>query len=379
MKSHFLSVLFYPCLLSLVLAAPLNQPDQSQIEKMQIQLSKSRPSDFIQAVSSNRWLAPAIWSKWYVDNVGDNDVHANLVRNRIFGRAFAVRIDDWAADMLDATSKQSATDSATLLDVADWLASVEGYGNLLLASRCRDIAAVGIGKLVVDLSAPLESVSSLVKRLDAPWTGPVVRADVLNTEAGTNLFNVSGIPVAEAEKRLQEIWRNGQLLRLKYSNPAAKAAFQGQTNAGFEVLSSMVQQKRFQPDEAVIFLQKLPFFADDPYSSILRPVTLLNMWDAKRHEKLVVGFDLQNEAKLKALLAFRSVVGVFPASQDEFKSAWVSHITGSDHRINKEKYHIFASAWQAYKEIKSGEFVDDDTREKRLNAQLTAKPYPNAR
>ena len=379
MKIHFLSVLFYLCMLSLVVAAPFNPPDQSQVEKMSIQLRQSSPSDFIQAVSSNRWSAPAIWSKWYVDHTGDNNVHDALVRNRVFGRVFVVRVDDWATDMLDATSEQSVTNSSALLAVADWLASVEGYGNLLLASRCRDIAAVGIGRLVVDLGAPLESVSSLVKRLDAPWTGPVVRADVLNTEAGTNLFNVSGIPVAEAEKRLQDIWRNGQLLRIKYSSPAAKAAFQGQTNAGFEVLSSMVQQKRFQPDETAIFLQKLPFFADDPYSSIPRPVTLLNMWDAKRHEKLVVGFDLQNATKLKALLAFRSVVGAFPANQDEFKSAWVSHITGSDHRINKEKYHIFASAWQAYKEIKSGEFVDDDTREKRLNAQMTAKPYPNAR
>lgn len=86
MKLHLLSVLFYPCILSVVVAAPFNPPDKNQVEMMTIQLPQSRPSEFIQAVLSNQWSAPAIWSKWYVDHIGDNKVHGALVRNRVFGR-----------------------------------------------------------------------------------------------------------------------------------------------------------------------------------------------------------------------------------------------------------------------------------------------------
>jgi hypothetical protein len=377
MKPYLLFTVLYLFSLTLAVAAPFYPPDQDHIEDMTVLLLKSAPADFLRVVSSNRWTAPVIWSKWYVDRVQDKDALQVMVRNRAFGRALVARLDDWATDMRTATSLgQCTANGAALLDVADWLASAKGYGNLLLASRCRDIAAVGLGKVVADLGTPLEAASSLVSRLDAPWFSPFVRAAVLDAEAGTNLFNVSGLSPMEAEKRLEDTWRNGRLLRLKYSSPEAKAAFEGQTNAANAVLAEMVQRKGLQPDESAIFQQNLSFFADDP---LPRPLTLPNMWGAKRHEKLVVGFDLQNVKKIKALLAFRSVAGVFPASQDEFKAAWVPHITGSDHRINKEQYHVFASAWQAYKEITSGEFVDEDTKAKRLDAQMTAMPDPNTR
>ena len=95
----------------------------------------------------------------------------------------------------------------TLLDLACWLGDTDGYGNLVLAYRARDVAQVGAARLIADLNYPVAQPAAQLARLTAPFDAPTVRGRVLNLELGSPLFP-TGASTQDID--LKRVWANRQ-------------------------------------------------------------------------------------------------------------------------------------------------------------------------
>lgn len=329
-------------------------------------------------------------SKWSVEHrPGSDDRRKIDLAGREFGRKLAVQLDAVAFSLQKLPPGPELNTQAYLLcDLSDWCASTTGYGNLFLAQRCLDLAAVGLARLTASLDFPLADCQKLAARMSPPWMSVETRARTLNDEAGTNLFAVSG-----TQTEMEKTWGSGGFLMRERRSGISRP--QGQEpGRGFV--------------ETPTIRNNLDFFEDDNEPPAA-PLTLVRSWDSKRYERIVNGLELQNINKALALLKFRSVVGRFPekaefsddqlqqhekavaeaakygltvSRMDEgqpsgkaaFAQAW-----GQRPDRNPADHTLYASAWQAYSEVKSGQFVDQDTREERTAKQVTATADPNAR
>ncbi len=378
----------------------------SQVENLIIVESNFSVVKFVAAVKSNHVVAPVIHSKWYVDKIIDPDTRDRERGIRDAGKVLAERLDGWSESLGNLRSPEEITmECKSLLDLSDWLAASKGYGNLIIAFRCQDIASVGIGRLAVDLNYSYQAVSGLLSRLEASWQSPVARAEVLNDEAKTKLFDVSGKNYAAAQKELTETWQNGE----------QTVHFQNMRQQSNQVLDLV--ERRIPSDIDANDLEDLrknifaasslssdvkDFFTDTSSSEYpARPWTVSRLWDIKRHS-FFVGGDLQstNARKLDMLLRFRQRVGNFPdqlSVTPEQAAAEQADILAAAKKgiriVSREKAYgsarkaAFAAAWRnvsttepaigrlacdVYESILAGDFVDADTHERRLTNQVKA-------
>jgi hypothetical protein len=349
------------------------------MSKLSTELGRSSLHGFNQAVVSNGWKAPFIPSQWYVGLEALPEAKIRCEKARAFGQDIARCLDAWANHLAyESNTVHNLEMTTDLLDLADWVASMPGYGNFQLASRSQDIASVGICRMIADLGGPFLSVSNLFARLDAPWRSPKARAAILNLEARTRLF-----PINATDKELNAVWENGEKLVLKHSSPAAKAAFEGKDI----------------PVETPEVMEHLDFFKDDPVSS--RRNTLLRSWDMKSHYRLVIEVESRNKKRLQNLLTFRQKVGCFPerpqfnrTPEQEAKDKLVDDLlTKGGNKITpfekmysspgeaafvlawkryetKDTPYVGHSAWNAYKDITSCAFYDEDTQQLRFESEV---------
>lgn len=298
---------------------------------------------FAQAAGDNRWKAPTISSRWYAEKVAlPRD--ASLEREkRDFGKALETRIAELVPQFRASRDGAEIYRRCVLLiRLADWLSASEGYGNLFLAARCKDVATVGLGPLVANLDFPMEKIAGLLPSLAPPTSS--LRARVLNQEAGVQLFSKTA-----TQDELESVWRSGALLMLENTNPKLR--------------ETRLSHPEVKVIETVAIRSNLAFFTDDDLPT---PPTTANLWSRKNHERLVTGLDVPNVRKLLALAAFRQAVKAFPTKPSygkhdfesdgkaAFDEAWRPHATPETHAL-------FALAWLTFDLIQRGEFLDQDT------------------
>ena len=298
---------------------------------------------FMQAAGDNHWKAPAIPSRWHVENVAPKSIIAIEEEARTFGKAVEARASAFVPQLLSAGEPNDIFQkSEALLRLSEWLSTSESYGNLILGARCKDIASIGLARLVADLGVPMERTANLLTALSPP--SPSIRARVLNQEAGAQLFSPSS-----TQAELEAVWRTGVLLLLEKSNPKIKEAVL--SGSGTMLIDTPIMRSH------------LAFFADDQRPN---PPTTAKLWNSKTHERMVLGLDVPNARKLLALARFREAVKAFPikptyanhqfSSDGEaaFDEAWQPHAT-------RETHALFALAWRTYDLIQKGKFVDEDS------------------
>ena len=329
------------------------------------------------AAREHRWQAPRMPSRWSVGHRPGTDEQTRVdLAAREFGRKMAVQLDAVAPVLQELPPGDELHRQALLLcGLSDWCASTPGYGNLFLAQRCLDLAAVGLARLTASLDFPLAVCGKLAARMTPAWMGVEARALTLNGEAGADLFAVGG-----TQADLEKTWGSGGfLMREKRSG---RTRPEGQApGRGFV--------------ETPALKANLDFFERDEPGT--EPLTLVNSWDARRYERIVNGLELQNVNKALALLKFRSVVGRFPEKpelteaqlqqrdkdiaeyakrgikvvkfEDGYSSlgeAAFAQAWGQRPARTPQMHTLYSSAWQAYSEVKSGQFLDQDTRAVRM-------------
>jgi hypothetical protein len=317
---------------------------------------------FTAATASNGWQAPIIPSAWYIAHTCPLGQKPSAQAARDLGLALSRAIDVWAPTMrTDAVGEALFAKATTLVDLAYWLGTAEGYGNFILSYRARDVAVIGLGRLVADLNYPLAGPAAQVRRCRVPFETPAARARVLNYEVGAPLFPTAADVSLDT---LRDVWFKSALRRSFADQPLPTP---GGPMDGSQTLATLRQQR----DQVVAMGVDLDhpdpygsFFKDDPASP---PLTTTNEWNRKAHGG-VIGQDIpQHLPGVERLVIFRETIGYFPQTpsarqseilselEEAFAEAWQPHL------LESAPVDIGASAGKTYERIKQGTmFMDQD-------------------
>jgi hypothetical protein len=356
---HFPSLLIG--ILHLLAASPCRAapPTIDDIQAMQMTVEQQGLIAFNAAVNANNWQAPVIPSRWHLDHIAPAEQRPLGEAARELGSALLSAIDAWAPLMRTDSLDEVLVKATALIDVALWVGGTEGYGNLLLAYRARDVAVVGLGRRVVDLNIPLDATKAPLQRCRAPFDAAVVRARVANYEAGAALFPTDPSLTGDI---LGAVWRRRRLSMRLRELEAVSTPNPTPGSLAAEVLEerdlyrlSGITPAAPDPTDA--------FFADE---RVPPPFTTRNLWNAKRHEELLGTETPSNVGALQTLIQFRETIGYFPSQptqrletvstpeEEGFAEAWRPH-------IGSATFNLGRAAWATYNEIRTGSFLDYDS------------------
>lgn len=164
-------ITWFACLSSMACAQDTTTANSAALKaltEMRSVLSAGSLSTFLDKSAENGWRIPVIRSSWYVDRIPDDRTqrHALEQARRDFGFQIARKLTEAATMItLPGTNQQTLEESVrTLLDFRDRVLNEPGYGNLLLARRAVDIAAIAATRLVADLTYSEKKGETLVSQ-----------------------------------------------------------------------------------------------------------------------------------------------------------------------------------------------------------------------
>ena len=258
------------------------------VEEMSASLKRGGVERLMVTVREERWTAPCIPSKWFVDNrIGDTEKKRMVQAAREFGRQIAVELEKLAQEQQTLPVGETLYKRTCLLcDTGEWCAETVGYGNIFLARRFLDLAAVGLARLTASTNVPLADCEILAARMTPPWLGMAYRQQILNGEAGTNLF----INVEMTNEELDWQWAIGWTMQA--------------------MKEKRTQIKKVDPPnpdfvDVNAFTNNLGFFT--AYELPEAPATHLRSWDFRQHRLIAMGLELQSVKK--ALGQNRFIIG----------------------------------------------------------------------
>ncbi len=375
---QILAVAFYA---QCALAQDSTTAELNRITAMTVALDGGGIAGFLDQTSSGGWKIPHIPSQWHVEHVAKPEEKQIDVAARVFGKALAKRLADESATMQRLPADDSLyTATVRLLDLSEWCAAVDGYGNAFLAQRCLDLAAVGVARLTANLDFPLEQCEVLLGRMQPAWLSAETNLRILNKDAGAVIFTTAD------REEMERVMGSGNIARRMKANPTLNADLESRGIA-----------KGLRRSKAID--ENLAFF-DDTEAGQMRPPTLVNTWDKKTHGALVVGLELQSIEKARALIEFRKKIGAFPEKPDfseeqismrekriaesasqgikisrfedayrspmaaAFAQAWRRYLeseTSNVGNLPRQHQNLDAAAFQAYDEIRRHAFLDHDS------------------
>jgi len=294
---------------------------------------------------------PPIYSAWHTEHVAKEEARDEKKKNRELGRRIVKITEDWSKD-LRSTDELTEVHQKTgmVLSFADWVAGEPCYGNLIVAARCQDVAAIGVCKLLIDLEFPMEKIGPLLDRLNADWYEPSARGEAINRELGQPVLKTSG----EAEEILEAIdhfWRGGYavLSKQRCTEEIWESSTKYWTASGRATVGEWMAAVR----EVFPKYLDYTFFEDDRLQEVREPWTTYNTWDMKRHELLVTGFRKKNLFMIDSLAQYRRLVGRYPHDASEFRSEWIKNEPPGAQRC-------YSTAWLSYWWGVEGVFMDED-------------------
>ncbi len=382
---------------SIVNAQSNTKDELKRIDAMNAALAGGGIPGLLEKANEQSWRVPQIPSQWHVENVSKAEQKPVDVAAREFGKRLAQSLDRAAPSMQQLPAGEPLyNETARLLGFSEWCAATDGYGNLFLAQRSLDLAAVGVARLVANLGFPIEKIDGLLPRMNPVWMSIETNQRVLNKDAGVVVF-----PKAERND-MERVWGSGRILMRMKSNPEIQKDLEGRGIAGGLRRSKAIEDN-------------LSFF-DDVEIGQIKPVTLSNLWDYNWHTGIVVGLELQSIQKAEALAEFRKAIGSFPDKpvftaqqlrdrergaaeaakaglkvsnmEDSYSSpraaafaiAWKNYLEKQVEDLGKlppSRYNLDSSAFQAYDEVQRGMFFDRDTANKRDHEERTKAAKAN--
>jgi hypothetical protein len=320
--------------------------EQEHIRSLKQTLKSNGIPGLLNLAKDNAWRAPAIPSRWHIEHVAQsNDVPVREAARRL-GDAVASEIGTVEHSVLTGRADDTLhTQVAILLDFGDWCASSDGYGNLLLAQRCLDLAALGVTRLAVNVDFPFQKTETLSRRLDVPWISASARMRALNADAGAELFT------GTQDDDLRLVWASGGVILREERSPRQKD--EPDWRGGRKLIDTPLLRKN------------KAFFQDE--DADLTETTLAGLWERKAHERLVTGLRLQSVAEAKALTSFRKRIGHFPeednpvspyrGAKGAFDEAWRATVVKTSEMSQSEwnrQLGVGIIAWRAYDKVKRG-------------------------
>ena len=419
MAYRILSFCFVTIILSSTVFAVMDDPDTGKTVPPVVSFRTGTLEAVMRRIYTQSYPAPLIRSHWHIQNIAVGEEKSKLILEREIGFTLALRLEDWAEEMQQKkTAQENHQYSWMLLDLSDWITSQKGYGNFLLGNRCLDIACVGLGRAIADLEYPLDGIESLMSRLDPVWYSPKIRADILNGEAGYEIFKVTTSNVEAGNKYLKKRWKNGVFVALKQREPEGHQSYMELMKKSFEKdLSNPEHSEEYvwrnsklweeikqkfnvlsQADQGI--MSNLAFFDSRYFNQRPKKLTpglstVVSLWNSSRFSSALVAKNyVRNVNNIKALLTFRKTIGEYPTKlnfseeflrkreegirkaaalgiikrpfEESYKTeteaafdwAWRPH-------SNYENQHVDSRAASTYLAIQENRFYDEDTKHKK--------------
>ena len=373
MKTKTITIIY---MLGTLSAFAAGDVDADATARMSVSLHRGGVEELMISVREGSWTAPSIPSKWFAENrIEDTGKRRLAQAARDFGRQIGIHLEKLAQEQQTLPTGDTLHRRTLLLcDAGEWCGETEGYGNIFLARRFLDLAAIGLARLTASTNFPLSRCEALAARMTPSWLGMAYRLQVLNYEAGTNLFVNAGMTNQELDWQWSIGWSMRTMTVKKTTGQRIEAP-----NPAFVNLNA--------------FTNNLDYFTynENPES----PVTLLRSWDYRQHRFIAMGLELQSVDKAIELLRFRTIIGQFPKNfvrsekdrlqlerdiieaakwgakmtpmensssfdplKEAFRRAWLNRPNRKPSEDNR-----YTLALQAYREVNGGIFFDRDTAE----------------
>jgi len=315
--------------------------------------------EFSDQAQRDHWPTPWIPSRWHVERFATGEVRQAQLAARDLGKELTDQLTGLGAKLnAPMPTEELHRYTKQLLNLSEWCANAEGYGNLLLAQRSLDLACIPLTRHVADITVDPVAFKPFLSRLAPKWMSAEVRRRMLNTEVGTEMFRETNNPLEE----LGIVHISGTFLLSQKRHPGWDENYRGDPE-----LKEIMRRVERRPE----ILANLEFFQDDKPPS----VTLQARWDAKYHERFVTGLELRSVKEVLALAEFRAIVGFYPtdnnphalvrSSEEAFKEAWqpkVERISGMTFEQWSERLTLYVTAWHAYESAKRGGVLDFELR-----------------
>ena len=297
----------------------LSGADSIEVWRNLSTVAKKSPENLLKIIRDKDISPPLIHSKWYIDErIAKEfpDTVGNENAKREFGHAWLLQLEEESQTLRALTTNEEREAKArTLLDLADWIGSKGGYGNLWLFYRLQDLANIPIGYLLSDNDYPMSSLEQIVPRLrNYIEIFTMIGISALNSEALEPIFEIGTIkpdlkygPPRSKSERAHDIQTPSFQVWQKKISEATKQLKQTQKkDENIGDLTGAEKRNRLP--------KSLQFFIDDNNDKSFneRPFTVLEHWNDKFHYKLLLGLVGNNIKYSFALLEFRKKVGNVP-------------------------------------------------------------------
>jgi hypothetical protein len=250
-------------------------------------------SNLLQVAKASGVAPPRIPSKWHLEHRAKTDVEKQKTQQ---AREFGFRIVE-ALEEEERIQRDSFADEALfkqtmmLLDFSDWCVETAGWGNMLLANESLRLAATASIQLAANTNFPIEKCEQIISRFSPEWMTPRARAEVLNNEAGTNLFALAFV---ESTEELDMACGAGRYLA-RYKNIKPPSDTRLPPSRSLDILAAKLN---------------FDFFIDTPNSPDHK--SLNASWDYRMFQRFRHGFATQIQDEAKNVLIFRKTIGCFP-------------------------------------------------------------------
>ena len=266
---------------------------ENLLDDLSSALQAAGVSNLLTFAKNNGIASPRIPSKWHLEHRTTTDEEK---QQSVLARKFGFQIVE-ALDNEEKQQRDSFADEVLfkqtlmLLDFSDWCMETVGWGNMLLANRCLDLAAVASARLATNTNFPIERCELAVSRLSPEWMSSRARAAVLNNEAGTNLFALAFV---ESTEELDMACGAGRYLA-RYKNIKPPSDTRLPPSRSLDILAAKLN---------------FDFFIDTPNSPDHK--SLNASWDYRMFQRFRHGFATQIQDEAKNVLIFRKTIGCFP-------------------------------------------------------------------
>lgn len=241
---------------------------------------------------------PAIDSNWKLSETVNPAERAAIEIERSLGRAILAELGDSVEVLWALELDQVPANVDRVLRVADWVGRSKAYGNAVVQREAREIALIGLGRLAADSATPISIVRRRQSRLFGGLNTTDHRRQILNREAGDEVFPESIVDDAGLTARWVERWKaSGE--EVDSVSPGGSGPLTG----------TPVGRGFFDPRPC-------------------RGVNALSCWERTNHEKLLGDFIDKAAFTLKGLIRFREIVGEIPTSEPRSLSGWPRLYTG---------------------------------------------------
>jgi hypothetical protein len=266
---------------------------KNPIDDLSSALQSGGVSTLLQVAKSSGFAPPSIPSKWHLENRAKTyDEKQTAIYAREFGFSIVEAIEDEERMQRDLFADEALfKQTLMLLDFSDWCMETVGWGNMVLANQCLELAAAASARLAANTNFPIGKCEKIVLRLSPEWMKPRARAEVFNVEAGTNLFTLAFV---ESKEELDMACGAGWFL-MEFANKNPPPDFRMPPNKSLNIATAK---------------KNLDFFEE--YAYLPNNISLRSFWDYRMFECFRGGFGYHIYREAEGILDFRKTIGHFP-------------------------------------------------------------------